>query len=512
MSAKHAPTAEQSNFIELFNEGANLLGNAYAGTGKTSTSVMMAESTNRSGVYVAFNKSIAVDAASKFPANVSCSTAHSLAYRSIIRQGFSNDKMGAKVNGGVLAQLMNIGGMTLAKKDGSTAVLGPRAVGTLVADTILNWQRSAARMIAHVHIPRNSGVLTQLDDDSHDKLETFVFRAANMAWEKMRDPNNTAWPLGHDGYLKLWAMDRPQLAAPGTDAFSGFVMLDEAQDTNGVLLQVMRDQECQVIAVGDRHQQIYGWRGAINAMTALRGEGVNEARLTTSWRFGESVAGYATSLLELLGETHPLQGNPANTDTVFLDDDAESPRPDCILARTNARLIQTLFAEIEAGRRPFIVGGTAELLTYIRGAERLMQDQSVDTPMDFFGFKNWAEVVAASEEPEGAELRRWVNLIDGYGAERLRNTLSTLPRSERDADIIISTGHKAKGREWDNVVLADDFLRGAEASENDTPIDFSDELRLYYVAATRARKTLRVPSALTAKLDVVRDRHKPLED
>jgi L-asparaginase II len=41
-----------------------------------------------------------------------------------------------------------------------------------------------------------------------------------------------------------------------------------------------------VIYVGDAHQQIYAWRGAVNAMQQLP---LPESRLTTSFRFGEQM-------------------------------------------------------------------------------------------------------------------------------------------------------------------------------------------------------------------------------
>lgn len=497
------PTAEQEYMIEKFLTGDNLLGNAYAGTGKTSTGVMMTSRTNRSGVYVAFNKSIATDAAGKFPANVMCKTGHSFAYGSVIRQyGFSSTKMGGKVNGAVLAQKMSLEGIQLGETQFS-----PRQLGTLVAETVARYCRSGSEELTDAFVPYD-GAMKTLDDSDARKLDTFVHELARRAWAKMIDPRAHDWPLGHDGYLKLWALGKPQLAAPGKDAFGGFVILDEAQDTNGVMLQVMREQECQVVAIGDRHQQIYEWRGAVNAMTALRGPGVNEARLSTSWRFGPNVAGYATELLTLLGETVPLTGNPDREDRVV---DMLDCKADCILARTNAGVISQLFKALEAGRRPCLLGGVNEMLTYIRAAESLQAGRSVESPMDFFGFKDWSEVVEASENDGG--LKKWVNLIEGYGTERLKTTLQKLP-DEHGADLIITTGHKSKGREWNNVRLCDDFLMGAEPgkSAKDGKIDFSTELRLYYVAATRAQKQLEVPPALEDKMETVEMRHQLKEE
>jgi hypothetical protein len=45
----------------------------------------------------------------------------------------------------------------------------------------------------------------------------------------------------------------------------------------------LRAQQCQVIYVGDPYQQIYEWRGAVNAMEHIRAP---ECALTESFRFG----------------------------------------------------------------------------------------------------------------------------------------------------------------------------------------------------------------------------------
>ena len=79
-------------------------------------------------------------------------------------------------------------------------------------------------------------------------------------------------------------------------------------------------------------------------------------------------------------------------------------------------------------------------------------------------------------------------------------------------DIVFSTAHKSKGLEFDTVVLTDDYLEGAERSNNGEDIDYSkiviqqnnlsnciflnvakcpeDEQNLLYVAITRAKKQL----------------------
>src|ERR1700749_2146105 len=75
------PTAEQQAARDVFVTGEDLALIAGAGTGKTSTLVLMGNSTRKRGLYIAFNRGIADDARGRFGRNVECRTAHSLAYR-----------------------------------------------------------------------------------------------------------------------------------------------------------------------------------------------------------------------------------------------------------------------------------------------------------------------------------------------------------------------------------------------------------------------------------------------
>jgi ATP-dependent exoDNAse (exonuclease V) beta subunit len=74
-----------------------------------------------------------------------------------------------------------------------------------------------------------------------------------------------------------------------------------------------------------------------------------------------------------------------------------------------------------------------------------------------------------------------IRLVESIGAEAMHRTLG-LAVDEKVADVVITTAHKAKGREWDGVSLAGDFKHPDDMD--------SDELRLLYVSVTRARKHL----------------------
>src|SRR6516225_8095891 len=80
------PTAEQQAIIDAAISGGNLVIQAGAGTGKTSTLEMIARVLTKKAIYIAYNKSIATEAATRFPDHVTCKTSHSLAFGAVGRK------------------------------------------------------------------------------------------------------------------------------------------------------------------------------------------------------------------------------------------------------------------------------------------------------------------------------------------------------------------------------------------------------------------------------------------
>lgn len=510
MEETRKPTAEQQDGLDKFLTRKQMRVGAYAGCGKTTMLQMLGRSTDRRGAYICFNADGAKEAKPKFEGtNVTPSTTHGLAFRAMVK-AFGPEKLTGGLNGGFLAARMGLPTIDVA----ADVTLSPRGHGALVLDTIKRYCSSDKDHIEPWHVPFEG----RLDDritDAKDRRDLAVRIAvtAQRTWERMCDPRNDL-PLTHDGYLKLWALSRPTI--PGE-----FIFLDEAQDSSNVVLGVLKHQSAQLVAVGDKHQQIYEWRGAVNAMTALPCE--VEAQLTTSWRFGPKIAEHATEILRLLGEPVPMKGNPGRQDRL-----AHLDRPNAILCRTNAELIEQVMSAVEAEKRPFVLGGTAQIMTYVDAAEKLQAGKPADRPLEFFGFRNWREVVAASQDEDGADLRRWVKLVESYGTDRLRQVLDNLPKQSRGADMTITTGHKSKGKEWDSVRLRSDFLKGVKTPEEEaeaqraaaakgkpykpaTAEDKAAELRLLYVAATRGMTALEMHPELTLKLQGLGANVTPLE-
>lgn len=77
------PTDEQLAAIDAFRDGHHLALQAGAGTGKTTTLALLADSVSTRGRYIAFNKDIATAATRIFPGHVLCKTAHAMAYAAV---------------------------------------------------------------------------------------------------------------------------------------------------------------------------------------------------------------------------------------------------------------------------------------------------------------------------------------------------------------------------------------------------------------------------------------------
>jgi superfamily I DNA/RNA helicase len=269
----------------------------------------------------------------------------------------------------------------------------------------------------------------------------------------------------------MWQLQKP-------DIYADIILYDEAQDANGCMLDIVNSQagSSQLIFVGDTYQQIYTWNGAVNAL-ALASPEAPRSRLTESFRFGEGIAMFANKALEWLDAPVGLTGRGPSSFVGVI------AKPDVILFRTNGAAVAKALEELKAGGRPALVGGADDVVTFARAAEQLKAGLRVQHP-ELACFDTWGEVQDyVAHDPNGSELRMLVDLVDNYGADVIVDGLGRCVDEAR-ASVVLSTAHKAKGREWDAVQLAGDFPDPAERDVSD------EDVRLLYVAATRAKKML----------------------
>ncbi|MFI1185752.1 UvrD-helicase domain-containing protein [Streptomyces californicus] len=468
------PTGEQERAIEMKKRGVNFALQAGAGTGKTTTLEMVARAGRGRGTFLAFNRTVVDDAARRFPHHVRCSTPHSIAMKALAPL-FGDRYNGPREPAWRAGERLGID-RTKRVKFGER-VMTHKALSSAALGMVVKFTYSTDEEPLAKHLPYIRGLAPEWRPD----VGRYVLPYARKAWEDLQDPSGRKVRFDPNHALKIWAMKRPVI--PGD-----FLLLDEAQDTNPVLEEVFTAQKshAQLIMVGDSAQAIYGWRGARDVMKGFEGE---QLVLSQSFRFGPAIAQEANRWLEAVESPIRLRGNPATPSEITTVE-----HPDAVLCRTNAGTITETFRLLEERKKVALVGSAKPLEELAIAAGELKAGRRTAHP-ELVLFETWGELQEyAEEDPMGGDLQPLVDIVDTHGATRVLQAVRQLT-SEDEADVAISTGHKAKGREWPSVRIAADFepQSTSESEESGMPVlrpYTMDDYRLAYVAVTRARYRL----------------------
>lgn len=456
------PTLEQQPIIQY--KGLHLVVKAYAGCGKTATLVAFAlANPDLRILYLAYNKAIKDEAISKFPDNVTCKTGHQLAwpkFGTLYAHKLGNAKLTD------VAKLLKVRDWSFVRH-----VMGVLNSYTCSADAEIG--------LAHFF----AGIPAEDQDSYGDSATERLLAAAGMVWEAMIGVES-AFPCAHDAYLKLYQLSEPQL---NYDC----ILFDEGQDSNPVLAAVVASQTAQKIFVGDPWQQIYRWRGAENALDQQIDLGAEAMYLTNSFRFGPMIAGVANAILRLQGETRPLVGlGPMDKVKTTMDGIRGQYT---ILNRTVSGVIMSAIDAVASGKVVYWNGGIgAYNLDGLEDTYNLKNNKFGEI-RDFRvkAFKSYDAYTEAAEASEDPEMLRTMRILKDHGnIPRLLSALRQFSTDDIDeADVVVSTTHRAKGLEWNIVKLDEDFPDIFD-QERVPPDQVGDELNLLYVGATRARKIL----------------------
>ena len=474
-------TGEQQAIITTARAGANMVVEAGAGTGKTSTLVALADAMDDKRIlYVAYSRPIVEEARRKFGSNVTVQTADSVAFQAVgspYRHRLPpRPKMTSHQAAGILgARPIN---------PNATTSLSSAQVASLAQQTVMRFAHSADDRIHAGHVPQ---VPTVQQPEERRLLATHVLPVARAYWDDVQDVNGKL-PFEHDHYVKMWQLSRPSLPYD-------MILFDEAQDANPAIADALQSQQnTQLIAVGDANQAIYEWRGAVNALETWPTD--HRMRLTQSFRFGPAIAEEANRWLEILGTDMRLVGSP-HTESRVEPLDA----PDAVLCRTNGVAVAAVMNAQNRGLSVAMAGNTRTEIEHLAKAARDLQLGLGTEHPQLIGFRNWRQVQTWTKEDDAAaDLARFVRIIDKYGPDTVLKAMKGLARDEEHAELTISTAHKAKGREWATVQLAiGDWAPPAQrpGDDPDAPPIPRELARLIYVTLTRARTIVDAESALS---------------
>lgn len=459
-------TQQQQDFLDAAAPAdRGILCEAGAGAGKTTTAKKAAAQHPRKRIlYTAFNKAIVKSAETSMPPNVRCRTSYGIAWDGFgVKWKRTLDIKGQKLAD--VARILRINDPL--RLSGEHAPLTTGKVARLALKTVEQFCSSADAELDTKHVPLLPGT-----EDVRGELVSAILPVAKRAYADMLNPEAGQIGTKPGFYFKQWALGRPQIPAD-------ILIVDEVQDTDPVLAAVLRDQQIPMWLIGDDAQRIYEWRGCVSVMGDF--PAYHQLRLTTSFRFGQEVADEANKWLEMLGTDMRITG-AGPTSTVGM-----IARPDAILTRSNAAAVSEAITAAAEGRKVHIKGASDEVKRLAEGAAQLQQGRPA-WHEELQAFNSWDQVVQYVEDGlASTELENTVRLLDTHGVDVVVAALSNTV-AESWADLVVTTTHKVKGLEWDNVRIGSDWMPPRKPGE---PIPAATKM-LAYVAVTRAKKGLDV--------------------
>ncbi len=502
-------TKEQNDIIK---SDGNIKINAVAGSGKTTTIVEYARTRPKGSkiLYLAYNKSVKLEAIQKFKDkgldNVKVETAHSLAFNYIIK----NSKFKVR---------------TQAYKTHEIAeILGLQGNGEKHAEYIL-----ANHINKFITYFCNSDKLRVQDLNylsvvSDKKARAFVATSYHYIESQTRlllgKMDKGEIDVIHDFYLKKFQLSNPKLPYD-------YILFDEGQDASATMLDIFLKQSAIKVIVGDTHQQIYGWRHAVNS---LEKADFQTYQLSTSFRFSQDIANLATEILQR--KNHLTDYKPVIITGKGTSKDIKTK---VVLARTNLGLllkaieyvreqkkIKRLYFEGNITSYTYADDGASlyDVLSLYNGNYEMIKDKLIK------GMKDLEELEDYIEKTDDLQLSMMVEIVKSYGNDIPKIIKSIKEKhvendQKEKADMIFSTVHKSKGLEYDSVQLVEDFLTEEklerylkEFKEDEIMISkLNEEINLLYVAVTRTKNSIYIPEKLmpiefapSSQIHVIRDK------
>jgi superfamily I DNA/RNA helicase len=276
------------------------------------------------------------------------------------------------------------------------------------------------------------------------------------------------------------------------------------------MLDVFLKQKATKVIVGDTHQQIYGWRYAVNSLEKADFKNYN---LSTSFRFSQDIANLAMETLKWKKHINlepfvAITGKGTN----------DKIKSKAVIARTNLGLllkaieyvtekkkVKKIYFEGNINSYTYADDGTSlyDILNLYNGKHHLIKDKLIKA------MKTIEELEEYIEKTEEAQLGMMVEIVKEYGNE-LPEIINTIKEKhidndkKEDAEMIFSTVHRCKGMEYDTVQIVNDFMTEEKLirlTDSDREINISrdklnEEINLLYVAVTRTKNSIHIPEEL----------------
>jgi len=460
------------NFIK--NETGHCVVEAVAGSGKTAT-ILKSLNLVPSGkkcAFVAFNKHIAEELQKKAPAKVQVMTLHSMGFRAI-KDSCGSVKLDSSKIYKIIREMTN--DLNNWKVRSNIVTSGIKVVGLLKGNLLHPTPENIENIMAYHNIDR----------PEYDAFEKIV---ADAFFESI---NQSSSIIDFDDMIFI----------PGwTDMECqkyDYLFVDEAQDLNpaqlNLVLSSIKDGG-RIIAVGDRNQSIYGFRGADvesipKIITHLK---ATVLPLSITYRCPKRHVELAQKLVkDIRAAPSAIEGK---IEYKKYDDFYDLVKEDdLVLCRNNSPLLSPCMNLIQQGRKATIRGRDIgkNLISLIKELKAKNLD-ALARAVEMWEATEFIKAKNNNKNPQSIEDRAQciLVLINSAGVNSVSELIKYIENlfSDDKAEIVFSSVHKAKGLEANNVFILEPQLMPSPYAEQDWEI--IQELNIKYVAITRAKENL----------------------
>lgn len=475
-------TDEQQLIVDHIsnNDGLTMV-SAIAGSGKTTLLTSIAETLNPSnGIYMAYNKSVAVESQGKFPDSITCLTTHSLAYRAVKEAGYKLD-LEANITYRILPGHI------------------PYEIRCSIIDAINHFCLSE-----------------YLDFTEFCKAHTDLLPSqVELGESTINSMTEGKCKSSHSFYLKLYHL----LLAHGDIEYDDFdlIMLDEAGDLNLVTLEIFKLLPSpKKVMVGDASQNIYGFNRTVNCFQLMHAEGTIFS-MTQSFRVSNHIAnGIEKFCKSYMDSSMSFKGVEVDQSTITSE---------AFIARTNSSLITKMIelnriaVPYNLTRSPDTLFQIPKMLCFLKPKsyvsvpgyaylQKDIDDYSTDPQLQRL-YKSSLLYIGEMHK-EDVALQSALKLIFAHGVPVILDCYNTAKKhatSRKKHKLTLGTSHSMKGLEFDSVTLANDMdtsisdiidqFRSKTLTIDDLTEEQRSSLNLYYVAASRSRKELKNATYIT---------------
>lgn len=474
---KFTPSAYQQAIFDFVLTGkGNAVIDAVAGSGKTTTIIEALKMipAGQSIIFVAFNKSIVNELTLKVPAGVEVRTMHSFGF-GVIRKNYGNVTMREDKVREIAKMLFPSWNVEEGLQDGYI-----NKVCKLVELAKMNL------------CMRGEELYTVAE---HHNVELYNSEVEN-AWTVYNYSNANKKIIDMADMIFMPAFYG--LASPTYD----WVLVDECQDLNkaqqAILRKMVKPGTGRFIAVGDPRQAIYGFAGAdANSFRELAATpNTISLPLSVNYRCGKNIIELAQSIVpQITAFEGSVDGN--------IDYDGKWKNiedGDFVLCRNMKPLVKLCFELIADGKKANVRGKEIgkNLVNMLTRTKKKDFDAAISSLYKDVEKQVSKMIRRGKTEQEARESSTIKGAIDKVEAiEMIGGSLRSVDRviekiealfTDDKQGIILSTIHKAKGLESNNVFILNSELMPSKWARQDW--EREQENNLMYVAYTRAKHNL----------------------